>query len=113
MNERKSKHNKKYESSLSLRIISFLIPLVGLIVYASNIVNSPIIAKECGKFALYGFILGIILIASLSLLFNIYNPVSNNNGLLSSSVTTEEDKKETEKVKEYEQKLDQYFKENF
>lgn len=49
------------ESSLSLRIVCLLIPLVGLIVYAVNIVQSPKIAKECGKWALVGFSIGIVL----------------------------------------------------
>ena len=53
--------NTTYESSLSLRIICLLIPLVGLIVYAVNIVQSPKIAKECGKWALIGFGIGIVL----------------------------------------------------
>jgi len=64
----KEKHKEKqekgidtaYESSLVLRIVSFLIPLVGLIVYAVNIVQNPKIAKECGKFALIGFSLAFI-----------------------------------------------------
>lgn len=50
-----------YESSLGLRIICFLIPLVGLIIYAVNIVQNPKIAKECGKFSLIGFIIGLLL----------------------------------------------------
>ena len=45
-----------YESSLGLRVICFLIPLVGLIIYAVNIVQNPKIAKECGKVSLIGFI---------------------------------------------------------
>lgn len=53
--------NTTYESSLGLRIVSLLIPIVGLIVYAVNIVQNPKIAKECGKFALIGFCIGLIL----------------------------------------------------
>lgn len=49
------------ESSLGLRVICFLIPLVGLIIYAVNIVQNPKIAKECGKFSLIGFIIGLII----------------------------------------------------
>lgn len=53
MKQRKLKQKEKgiytsYESSLGLRIICFLIPLVGLIIYAVNIVQNPTIAKECG-----------------------------------------------------------------
>lgn len=50
-----------YESSLGLRVICFLIPLVGLIIYAVNIVQNPKIAKECGKFSLIGFIIGLVI----------------------------------------------------
>lgn len=50
-----------YESSLGLRIVSLLLPIVGLIVYAVNIVQNPKIAKECGKFALIGFCIGLAL----------------------------------------------------
>ncbi len=50
-----------YESSLGLRIICFLIPLVGLIIYAVNIVQNPKIAKECGEISLIGFIIGLVI----------------------------------------------------
>ena len=50
-----------YESSLGLRVICFLIPLVGLIIYAVNIVQNPKIAKECGKVSLIGFIIGLVI----------------------------------------------------
>lgn len=64
--QRKLKKKEKgtyinYESSLGLRVICFLIPLVGLIIYAVNIVQNPKIAKECGKFSLIGFIIGLII----------------------------------------------------
>lgn len=50
-----------YESSLGLRIICLLIPLVGLIIYAVNIVQNSKMAKECGKFSLIGFIIALLL----------------------------------------------------
>ena len=50
-----------YESSLGLRVICFLIPLVGLIIYAVSIVQNPKIAKECGKVSLIGFIIGLVI----------------------------------------------------
>jgi hypothetical protein len=66
MKQRKLKQKEKgiytsYESSLGLRVICFLIPLVGLIIYAVNIVQNPKIAKECGKFSLIGFIIGLVI----------------------------------------------------
>ena len=72
MKQRKLKQKEKgiytsYESSLGLRIICFLIPLVGLIIYAVNIVQNPTIAKECGKFSLLGFIVDLVI--SLTITF--------------------------------------------
>ena len=66
MKQRKLEKKEKgiytsYESSLGLRIICFFIPLVGLILYAVNIVQNPKIAKECGKFSLIGFIIGLVI----------------------------------------------------
>lgn len=66
MKQRKLEQKEKgihtsYESTLGLRIICFLIPLVGLIIYAVNIVQNPKIAKECGKFSLIGFIIALVL----------------------------------------------------
>lgn len=66
MKQRKLKQKEKgiytsYESSLGLRVICFLIPLVGLIIYAVNIVQNPKIAKECGKVSLIGFIMGLVI----------------------------------------------------
>lgn len=61
----KTKENKKESASnenLSLKIVSMLFPIVGLIVYAVNIVQNPKIAKECGKWALIGFCIGLVAI---------------------------------------------------
>lgn len=57
-----------YESSLGLRLICFFIPLVGLIIYAVNIVQNPKVAKECGKFSLIGFIVGLIISITCTLI---------------------------------------------
>lgn len=58
----KTKEKKKESASnenLGLKIVSMLFPIVGLIVYAVNIVQNPKIAKECGKWALIGFCIGL------------------------------------------------------
>ena len=73
MKQRKLKQKEKgiytsYESSLGLRIICFLIPLVGLIIYAVNIVQNPTIAKECGKFSLLGFIVDLVISLTITLI---------------------------------------------
>lgn len=49
------------KKSTGLNIISFFIPLVGLILYLTQKDQTPIKAKACGKAALIGFILGIVL----------------------------------------------------
>lgn len=46
-------------ASTGLKIISLLIPLVGLILYLVYNEKEPIKAKECGKFALIGTAIGV------------------------------------------------------
>lgn len=48
------------KKSTGLNIISFFIPLVGLIIYLTQKDQTPIKAKAAGKAALIGFILGIV-----------------------------------------------------
>lgn len=48
-------------ASTGLKVICFLLPIVGLIEYLIYIDKSPLKSKECGKYALIGFIVGIIL----------------------------------------------------
>lgn len=47
--------------STGLNVLAFLIPLVGLILYIVNNEKAPNKAKEIGKWALIGFIVGIVL----------------------------------------------------
>ena len=47
--------------NMGLNIISFLIPIVGLILYILYHENAPTKAKEIGKWALIGFVLEIVL----------------------------------------------------
>lgn len=61
LEKKEKRFNTNYESSLGLRIICLLIPLVGLIIYAVNILQNPKIAKECGKFSLIGFSIALLL----------------------------------------------------
>lgn len=49
------------KKSTGLNILSFFIPLVGLILYLTQKDSTPIKAKACGKAALIGFICGIVL----------------------------------------------------
>ena len=65
VNKRNHSKKREYESSTGLRIICFFIPLIGLIVYAVNIVQSPKIAKECGLYALIGFIIGTLKVPNI------------------------------------------------
>lgn len=48
------------ESIIPLKILSFLIPLIGLILYIVYIDKKPLRAKECGKMALIGFGVGVV-----------------------------------------------------
>lgn len=50
------------EPSTLLKVVSFLIPLVGLILFIVMNDSQPISAKAYGKFALIGFIIGVVLI---------------------------------------------------
>ncbi len=54
--------------STLLKVVCFLVPLVGLILFLTMKDNQPISAKAYGKFALIGFIVGIVLsiIASIA-----------------------------------------------
>lgn len=49
--------------STGLNVISFLIPLVGLIIYITENNRSPQKAQAAGKWALIGFIIGLIITA--------------------------------------------------
>lgn len=61
-----SNEDKKREidkNSPGLNILSFLIPIVGLILYCINAQEKPLCAKGCGISALTGFILNLLLIS--------------------------------------------------
>ena len=47
--------------SIGLKILSFILPLVGLILWCVYSNKSPIKAKSIGKSALIGFIVGIVI----------------------------------------------------
>lgn len=53
--------NEEDKNSLGLNILSFLIPIVGLILYLVNLKDKPIMAKGIGKSALIGFIINCII----------------------------------------------------
>ena len=48
------------ESSTGLNVISFLFPIIGLVLYIIYHEKSPIKAKGIGKWALISFIIGLI-----------------------------------------------------
>jgi len=45
-----------------LNVISFLLPIVGLILYIMEYERAPKKAKEIGKWALIGFVIGLVLV---------------------------------------------------
>ena len=58
--------------STGLKVLCFFIPIVGLILYATNISTQPISAKAYGKFALIGFIVSIALSVLISVLVSVF-----------------------------------------
>lgn len=48
------------KNSVGLNILSFFIPIVGLILFLVNLKNSPIKARGIGIWSLVGFIIGLI-----------------------------------------------------
>ena len=59
------------EESLALDVLSFFIPLIGLICYLVLINTQPIKARGCGRFALTGFAIRIAIVGLfLILAFN-------------------------------------------
>lgn len=71
----KINHNdqkKVDKSNIGLNIVSFIIPIVGLILYLTLKKETPIKAKNCGKFTLFGFGVGSLIFITLkSLTYNI------------------------------------------
>lgn len=67
------------KASFGMKLLSFLIPLVGLILFACNVSNKPKYAKGCGIAAVIGFITGVVVIPIVVTIiisvigFNIYN----------------------------------------
>ncbi len=51
-----------------LKLISFFVPLVGLILYLINYKESPASAKAYGKMAIIGFIIGVVLYVAFVLI---------------------------------------------
>ena len=101
VNKRNHSKKREYESSTGLRIICFFIPLLGLIVYAVNIVQSPKIAKECGLYALIGFIIGIVIIG-IGWVCILLSNIQDNSGIITTVTSEEQTKYENELYEETE-----------
>ncbi len=56
------------EASAGLKVLSFFIPLVGLILFCVYSQNTPNAAKEYGKWALIGFVTGIVVVIILNII---------------------------------------------
>ena len=67
--------------SIGLNILSFLFPLIGLILYFALRASDPQKARSAGKYALFGFIAGIALGVIIAALVAILATVSYNNWL--------------------------------
>lgn len=57
------------DPNIGLNIVSFIWPLVGLIFYFVYKEGSPRRAKECGKWALIGFLVGVGLTVIILLIY--------------------------------------------
>ena len=60
-------YNPQDVPSTGLNVLAFLIPLVGLILYCVNLSIAPNKAKAIGKWALIGFIVGLVIVMLCSL----------------------------------------------
>ena len=52
-------------------VLSFFFPLVGLILYVVNVDSKPVMAKAIGKWALIGFIVGVVGSVLLSIIYGV------------------------------------------
>ena len=74
MNENKNLTNN--ENYKTLKVISFLFPIIGLIIYAINIGKNDYLAKESSKWAIRGMMTAVILIIVILILVAIFTPQS-------------------------------------
>ena len=68
-NQVQNSNNTDEKAPVILRIISFFIPLVGLIIYLCSYDNNRKYGNACGIPALIGFILGVVLIPLIIFIF--------------------------------------------
>ena len=66
----KTYKNENIENYAGATIISFLFPLIGLIIYAVNIGKNDELAKSCSKWALIGLVVGTIVVAFIIFVIN-------------------------------------------
>lgn len=59
--------NEEQQASFGLKVISFLIPIVGLVIYLINTEKNPIKANAVGKAALWGVAAAVLLKILISL----------------------------------------------
>lgn len=76
-NEGQGINNPNDQPSTGLNIISFLIPLVGLIIYLTEREKSPIKAASAGKAALWG--VGVTIVLSIISFFVMFSIISSIN----------------------------------
>ena len=60
-NKKESDGISNNEGAGGIKWLCFFIPLVGLILYLMWKDDKPVAAKECGKFALIGVVIGIVI----------------------------------------------------
>lgn len=71
------KNNNRISSNddyLLLRVISFIFPIIGLIIYAVNVGKNEYLAKENSKWAIRGMITAVIIIILVFIIIAIITP---------------------------------------
>lgn len=58
---RRSNNSEQLKISGGIKAVCFFFPIVGLIIFAINISQSPVAAKTYLKFSIIGFVVGAIL----------------------------------------------------
>lgn len=69
--------NNKISSNddyLLLRVISFIFPIIGLIIYAVNVGKNEYLAKESSKWSIRGMITAVIIIILVFIIIAIITP---------------------------------------
>lgn len=71
-----NENNKDKTNYTLLKVISFLFPIIGLIIYAINVGKNETLVKESSKWALIGLAVIIVIILLIIILNFIFTPTN-------------------------------------